>query len=189
MARLNTNPSHDYYEADLTETRSWKNLIELLDKTYSRITLIVNAGVINPIDQLRNIPVDNFTSAINVNLIAPLSLTSELAAYQYRTNSQLRIFNISSGAASRAISGWGAYCTTKCAFRMYLDVLAIEQQNVDVVHFDPGVIDTQMQAIIREKKVEQMPNVGAFITLKNNLVLQHSSDVAIKVLDLLGEKQ
>jgi NAD(P)-dependent dehydrogenase (short-subunit alcohol dehydrogenase family) len=79
------------------------------------------------------------------------------AALPYLRQHRGRVINVSSGAATYAIPGWGAYCTAKGALNQFNRVLSIEEEMVTAVAVRPGVIDTDMQAIIRQMGAVGMP--------------------------------
>lgn len=86
-----------------------------------------------------------------------------------------RIVWVSSGAATKASSGWAPYCTSKAAVNMLVAGLGMEEKEVTSVSVRPGmgvflfqrhasrrmvrftslivsgVVDTDMQALLREK--------------------------------------
>jgi benzil reductase ((S)-benzoin forming) len=61
---------------------------------------------------------------------------------------QLKIINVTSGAANRPYGGWSTYCTGKAALKFFLDCLVSERPDIRVVHIDLGVLDTDMQKSI-----------------------------------------
>jgi NAD(P)-dependent dehydrogenase (short-subunit alcohol dehydrogenase family) len=71
-----------------------------------------------------------------------------------------RVVNISSGAATRTLAGWGAYCTAKAALKMATEMLADEEPDVTAVSVRPGVVDTSMQATVRSKGRSVMTEAG-----------------------------
>ena len=91
---------------------------------------------------------------------------------------KLIIYNISSGASSKPIEGWSAYCSTKSATKMMLDVISLENSNVLVHHHDPGMVDTNMQKKIRSTNKYKMKNVAFFREAK----LTEPEDAAKKIV-------
>lgn len=59
------------------------------------------------------------------------------------------MISVSSGAAVSAIGGWAAYCSAKAALNQFNAVLAVEEPLVTAVAVRPGVVDTEMQTVIR----------------------------------------
>jgi NAD(P)-dependent dehydrogenase (short-subunit alcohol dehydrogenase family) len=61
------------------------------------------------------------------------------------------VVNVSSGAAVSPVPGWSAYSTAKAAINMLTRALAEETPEIVSLALRPGVVDTAMQAAIREK--------------------------------------
>ena len=146
------------------------------------IIFINNASTIYPIKKSMEISMADFQDAIDVNYKFPVALASMLAMKAQSLKCRLLIFNITSGAANRAIDGWAAYCSTKSAIKMVFEVMALEYDHVDCVHYDPGVMDTPMQAYIRNVKSSAMKDVGRYFDYKDDKALRDPKDVATNVM-------
>jgi benzil reductase ((S)-benzoin forming) len=146
-----------FVEADFASTEDLQWLAdsvaafeELLNLHPDRIAILINnAGTIEPIQPATDLEPKALQQAMQVNCTSPVALASSLSRSALKSNRRLKIVNITTGAAKRPIAGWLAYCASKAACRMALDTLALEA-DIELVHCDPGVIDTQMQAIIRQ---------------------------------------
>src|SRR5690606_20395126 len=68
------------------------------------------------------------------------------------------IVNISSGAAHSPLEGWSAYCASKAALAMLTRSVHLELADAGVFAygFQPGVVDTGMQATIRASGVNEV---------------------------------
>lgn len=181
----NINSKADYLEVDLSDDFIDCSRINIEPHT-RQIVLINNAGVIEPIDQAIKIPITSIKQSMNINFLSPLQLIKHLALEAHQIKSSLLIVNISSGAANRPIQGWVSYCSGKAAIKMAIDVIVEENKNVDVIHFDPGVMDTCMQEIIRSKTKSEMQEVDVFTGFKNSNLLKNPVDVAKDVLALFN---
>lgn len=116
--------------------------------------LVNNAGLVEPIGPLAEIPFSDLDQIWAVNVLGPLRL-ARLALPALR-QVKGRIINITSGAAGETIAGWGAYTTSKVALNHLTKILAAEEPTVTVLALRPGVLDTAMQAVIREKGKSRM---------------------------------
>ena len=58
---------------------------------------------------------------------------------------------VSSGAATGGVQGWGAYSASKAALNSVVRTLGNEEPDVVSIALRPGVVDTEMQEIIRDK--------------------------------------
>lgn len=112
--------------------------------------LIHNAGVVEPIGRVGSLDPAELSRSVQVNLLAPVLLTNAFLAA--RGDRPVRILFISSGAASKTVGGWAAYCATKAGGEMFFDVVAEELRDDDqvrVANVNPGVMDTDMQGVLR----------------------------------------
>ncbi len=120
---------------------------------WRRIDLINNAGTVDPIGSLAGLDVAAADTALRVNVLAPMIFTSRLLAAMRGRDGELRIMNVSSGAARRPIPGWSVYCTSKAALDMMSLCTQAEADHAGirlrVTAIAPGIIDTAMQAKIR----------------------------------------
>ncbi|HET8929508.1 MAG TPA: SDR family NAD(P)-dependent oxidoreductase [Acidimicrobiales bacterium] len=145
-----------------------------------------NAGVLDPIGPLRDAAVDALTTHVEVNLLGVLWGTRTFAGIVHDRAEPGTLINISSGAASSVYEGWAAYCATKAAVDHLTRVVAAEEADHGLVAFAvaPGVVDTDMQALIRSTPVDQFPSVGRFHELKSTNAFNRPGWVASCILEL-----
>ena len=179
-------PKYDavtYIEADLSKDNCWELLSKQISSNATKLDVILNASVIEPIAAVGSLSRMELDDAVKVNYISPLKLINQLVNYQQKNHFLLNIFNITSGASSKAIEGWSLYCSTKAALRMFLDVTYAESKgNMELTHIDPGVIDTDMQRTIRSKSEKEMKNVHQFRELNKSNQLKSPYEAARDVL-------
>jgi benzil reductase ((S)-benzoin forming) len=96
------------------------------------------------------------------------------------------LINISSGASTSAYSGWGAYCAGKAAVDMLTEVAQIEEEESGLRAYSvaPGIIDTDMQELIRSKSADDFPLVEKFHELKRDDAFSSLDFVAKNLLRL-----
>lgn len=135
--------------ADISRLEDCERVVNATLEHFGRIDgLINNAGVLEPIDRIENANLDEWHYNLIVNLLAPVAITQAALPHLRRTKG--RVIHVSSGAAESAIIGWSAYCAAKAAINHFSRVLALEEPDVTSITFRPGVVDTQMQALIRK---------------------------------------
>jgi NAD(P)-dependent dehydrogenase (short-subunit alcohol dehydrogenase family) len=117
--------------------------------------LVNNAGILGPIGPLAEADVEGYRENWAVNVLGPLLMARE--AIPHLRQSRGRILNISSGAAVHAVEGWGAYCLAKGAVNQLTRMIAAEEPGITAISFRPGVVDTEMQVLIRNQGGEGMP--------------------------------
>lgn len=126
-----------------------------------RIGLVNNAadGTGNRVE---NLDAGDLVRYFALNAAAPLWLMGVVARLRPK-GSAVRVVNVSSGAATRAIAGLSAYCSSKAALRMAGMTVAEEiDGDFSIVSYGPGVVDTAMQAAARSRKKEDFPSVDVF---------------------------
>lgn len=136
--------------------------------------LIHNAGVLEPVKPIFDVTLDEFQQHMATNVEGPLFLTQLLLQHDRFNKTSSRILHISSGAAHKPYSGWGAYCTSKAALHMMYRVIDQELQQSDqyrgirVGSVRPGVVNTPMQDYIRTTSPTIFPDLQRFVDLKRN---------------------
>lgn len=169
-----------YIKADLENiSPAALELLSLSLENVSELTFINNAAVVNPICNLKNFDIKLLEKAVAINFISPVVLLKTIKNHVERIN----IINVISGAANKPVPYWGAYSATKAAAQMFLNVVGLEK-NINVMDFDPGVIDTAMQSNIRQSSKE-FPELAGFEKLYKKGELRMPSEVAIEIIRLI----
>lgn len=177
---------YQYIQEDLERQGGPEKDLDIV--TGSKVVLFIsNAGTIEPIGKAVETSIFSMESALRVNCLGPLMLAQKLAVKTRNMGARLIILNVSSGAARRPIKGWMAYCVSKAAAIMALDVLAAENEHVTVLHFDPGVMDTKMQGYIRLQTTDDMPDVELFKEFSTNNTLRSPREVAEQIISIARE--
>jgi len=184
-----TQPAIRLCAADVS-TESGQAAIEAAVGDSSVGTLIHNAGVLEPVGPLLDQSAEAIRAHLAINLEAPIALTGRLKP---RMVADGRIMHLSSGAAHRALPGWGAYCISKAALSMAYAVLREElaDSSLQIASLRPGVVDTPMQSLIRSQSEANFPAVENFRALKANNALTSPEKVARfidAVVDLPGDR-
>lgn len=141
---------------DVSEADDCRRLVEETVARFGRLDAVINnAGVLEPIVPLSQGDPVAWRNNILINVLGPYYLTR--FAIPHLRESRGRAINVSSGAAVSAMEGWSAYCAAKAALNHFNRVLAAEEEDIVAVAVRPGVVDTAMQATIREEGREGMP--------------------------------
>ncbi|MDT8860962.1 (S)-benzoin forming benzil reductase [Alkalihalobacillus sp. MEB130] len=183
-----------FYPFDLANLTEIQPLVEqlftniMLDHA-NHVHLINNAGILDPIKPIDRSGPEEIIKNIDINLVAPMILTSEFLKRTKDFNGEKRIINISSGAGKRPIFGWSCYGTSKAGLDLFSQTTAIEQEEVEypvkVCSFGPGIMDTNMQEQIRTTSKQDFIQVDTFQRYKKEDQLLPPSKVANMVVDLL----
>lgn len=197
LARTNPNALPNLITVDLTdETASVKVMTDWLNPrlaTATSVTLINNAGTVEPMGIVGKINASQLSQALMLNIGAVIALTSAFVELTDNFNGQKFVMNISSGAGRNAYEGWGVYCATKAAVDRFTEVLMKEQSTkknpVKVTSIAPGIIDTDMQSTIRSHSEEYFPNVDRFIDYKNTGKLSSPEATAAALINYLHSEK
>lgn len=122
--------------------------------------LINNAGVVDPMGPVGAVDVDEWDRAIRINLTGSyLMVDAALAAL--KKSPAGTVINVSTGAAHAPRHGWSAYCSSKAGLVMLTRCLALEWGSEGIAAFglQPGMVDTDMQGLIRAAQVNEVSRV------------------------------
>ncbi len=151
----------------------------------SSLTLINNAGTVQPIASVGSFADGVAEQALALNLTAPIVLCNAFVAHSAGFAGVRRVLNISSGAAANPYPGWAVYCASKAGLDHFTRTLALEQQAaanpVLAVSLYPGVVDTGMQGEIRAADPAHFPNLPRFTALKAEGQLTQPADCAAAI--------
>jgi len=180
-------------QQDLSLLRSREDVSSLLHDSglnekqsrFDEIVFISNAGVIDPICPIGSLVYEQVYNSVMVNMLSPIYIADSLVHFVLLEKVRLKIINLTSGAAERAIVSWSTYCSTKSAAKMFFNTLSeqIKESNLISVHqIDPGTMDTDMQDKIRIANTSGFPQKEYFVDLKNQGKLLSPGEVADKLI-------
>ncbi|NVO26116.1 SDR family oxidoreductase [Donghicola sp. C2-DW-16] len=125
--------------------------VEAAVKTFGRLDVLVgNAGVIDPIGHLQDCDPDAWGHLIDVNIKGVFN-GMHAALPVMKAQGGGTILTVSSGAASRPVEGWSAYCTSKAGAQMLTRSLDLEERanGIRAIGLSPGTVATDMQRDIK----------------------------------------
>ncbi|HYD99230.1 MAG TPA: SDR family oxidoreductase [Alphaproteobacteria bacterium] len=126
-------------DAMLAAARDWRAGLDIL---------VNNAGVIEPLALLAEADPAGWMRNIEINVGGAFHVTQAALPALRRAGPGI-VVNISSGAAHRPYEGWSAYNVAKAGLAMLTRCLAHEEPGLRAFGFQPGTVDTGMQAAIR----------------------------------------
>ena len=169
-----------------------------LDGTrFASANLVNNAGLLSRIGPIDNTTSGDLVNALRVGLEAPMLLSAAFLRATRAWPGQRRVLNISSGLGRRAMAGSASYCAAKAGLDHFTRCTALDEaqrpNGARIVSLAPGVIDTDMQADLRDSDPQGFPEQAHFIRLQADGRLTSAHDTAALVLDFLhrpdfGEK-
>lgn len=160
--RTNDTTFHQI-EVDLSDgssTRAALDAFEPMRAEATSLLVIQNAALIEPIQRAGNMDPVALSDHVQTNLLAPMLLTNALLD----SSIPVSLIHVTSGAAKRPISGWSAYCATKAGLDHFTETVALELEGTPhkIALFNPGVMDTSMQTVIRSSSKEAFQDVEQF---------------------------
>ncbi len=134
--------------------------------TFGRLdSVVLNAGVVST-ERIASLTPESFAEMLNVNTVSLVTTLSAALPELRKSNRATAVF-VSSGAATGNIAGWTAYNASKAGMNAIARTLANEEDGVAVFAVRPGVVDTDMQTLLRGKGKDAMKEeeMERFMTL------------------------
>jgi len=152
------------------------HLTRLAEQEWEELVVISNAASLNPIGPTSKKNSLAVLANININYTSAILFMSEVIKHFQDKPYHKIIASISSGAALKSYAGWSL------GLDSYVRTVAVEQEYephpVIMLNIDPGVMDTDMQALIRSSHQDDFPMVDYFIHRKNSGELRAPEQVA-----------
>lgn len=155
----------------------------------TQIVLINNAGGVEPIAPFYKAEDELIMANIHLNVTAPMILSRHFGKAFKHVNCDRRIITVSSGAGKSPYFGWTSYCASKAAVDMMTRVIGLEEgdDGILAVSFGPGIMDTDMQSVIRSSSEEDFKDLERFKKFKENGNLLTPEVVAGAIKRLVNE--
>ena len=156
-----------------------------LHKVFNKFDLIVfisNASILGPLKKTNDLSLEDISSSVNVNYIAPMRVLKFLLD----KGKNVLVVNVTSGAKDTKNSGLALYSSLKLAFFHLLEIYALESETLKVMHYDPGMMDTCMQEELR-KKGSAFTRNEEFMELYKDKRLKDVADVSADIYGAIQE--
>ena len=149
---------------DVSDPAQVDHLLVLTMRAFGRVDILVNnAALVHPLGKVWETAPNAWQKLVEANLLGPYLCARAVLPHMLERGSG-RIINLSSGAADRNIKGLGAYSASKAALERLSGILAAEvaDSGVVVTVLRPGVVDTPMQAEMRQTPTHVFPQVATW---------------------------
>ena len=169
---------------DVSDTAQVDHLLVLTLRAFGGVDILVNnAALVQPLGKTWETSPLAWQRLIAINVVGPY-LCARAVLPHMLDKGHGRIINISSGAAESNIEGVAAYCASKAALERFSGTLAAEVANrgVVVTAFRPGIVDTSMQAEMRQTPEHRFPRVADWQTWHDEGQLRSSNEPAQAIL-------
>jgi len=145
-SELEDYPDFSHLEQDLSDFESVrKSIPDFLAGIRKLDLLILNAGILNDIKDMKDTGLDEIRHVMDVNVWANKVLIDILFS---ELDELKQLVAISSGAAVSGSRGWNAYALSKATLNMLIDLYSRENEKTHFIAMAPGLIDSGMQDYI-----------------------------------------
>ncbi len=161
------------FPGDVSDVEHCRACVAEAVRRFGRLDgLVNNAGILDPLNTVADADIFLWRRNLEVNLFGPFYLMKE--AIPHLRKQEGRIVSVSSGAAHHPIYSGSAYCASKAALNQLNSVLAKEEPTIACIAVRPGVVDTAMQAKIRNEGIGLMPpdEIDFYLSLKEKSALE-----------------
>ena len=143
---LNRFENFSFLSLDISDFEELeKNITTFLRRENSLDLVILNAGMLNEIKDMKDTQLGEIKKVMNVNVWSnKIILDTLFAGMEYIT----QVVAISSGASVSGSRGWNAYSLSKATLNMLIKLYANEQPETHFCALAPGLIDSSMQEYV-----------------------------------------
>jgi benzil reductase ((S)-benzoin forming) len=135
-----------FVSCDLTDENALAISLQSLLSTVKQLDLVVlNAGILNELKDLKDTPLKEIKQVMEINTWANKTIIDNLTGLATEIK---QIVAISSGASISGNRGWNAYGLSKATLNMLIKLYAEELPNTHFSALAPGLVDTVMQDYI-----------------------------------------
>jgi benzil reductase ((S)-benzoin forming) len=181
--------SLDLHDGAAASAQLGKWLGLFLGDEFASATLINNAAIVPRIGPLRDLPASEIATVLRVGLEAPMQLTAAFLRATGHWGGARKVLNISSGNGRRAVASMASYSAAKAGMDHYSRVVALEEaakpNGAKICSLAPGIIDTDMQTLVREADANVFPDKAVFVEYKTGGHLLTPEAAAKRVLAYL----
>lgn len=186
--------NYTHLSTDLTDANAVEEMIKEVSKILnqsdvSTFYIINNAGILEPMNQAKEIDSTKLIKHFQINTITPMMIVNSFLKLNETSDYPVVVANITSGAATKAMYGWSAYGSAKASINAYTKTVGKEQDELKtdnkIFAFSPGVMDTDMQKQIREQDKDAFIEVENFKSYKISNLLKDTDVVGGVLIDIL----
>ena len=140
---LGEYPHYQHLMLDLTKFKKVRKKVSAFLSPIKQLDLVIlNAGVLNEIKDLKDTKLKEIHNVMDINVWANKVFIDTLFELSIPV---IQIAAISSGAAVSGSRGWNVYSISKAALNMLVNLYSKEQEETHFIALAPGLIDTNMQ--------------------------------------------
>lgn len=185
---LNKNSKFSFLSLDISDFETLKKEIPVFLKDLDSIDLVIlNAGILSEIKDLKDTSVDEIRQVMDVNVWSNKVLIDSL----FESVDQIQqIVAISSGAAVSGARGWNAYSLSKVTLNMLINLYSKEHEHCHFCALAPGLIETGMQDYLNnlpEEYEQKYPMVKKLKEARGTDKMPKPLDAAETIASAIGK--
>ena len=194
---LDAYKNYIHFNFDLSDVLGIEHLVsKIFDQVHINktglICLINNASMLEPLKSIEQCNAEEIRMNLQISLIAPMVLTSCFIKHTDNFQIRRKIINISSGSGTFPAPGMSVYSTAKAGINMFTQCVGAEQSNrqypIEIIAVDPGMVETEMQIVAREKDVQDFEMAKFFRQAHETGQLKSTEDVGKHLLNIIDKK-
>lgn len=183
----------EHLKADLAEPSNWPLVgasffREMRQFDGEHVAFIHAAGTVEPIGFAAEVDSVAYLRNVLLNSAAPQALGQLFLAAAQPVNAHRYLIMLTSGAARSVYPGWSSYGAGKAAVDQWVRNAGAEQDKrggVQVLSIAPGVVNTAMQARLRQAQEVDFPSRRKFVDLYEQGKLSDPERVARQIWALI----
>jgi 3-oxoacyl-[acyl-carrier protein] reductase len=149
-----------YVQADISSADDRDKLVNAAKQRFGRLDILVNNAGVAPKVRMDILEAteESFDRVLNINLKGPYFLTQQIANWMVEQKKQdparkFNIINMGSLSSYASSPARGEYCVSKAGVSMMTKLFAdrLAEFGVNVYEIRPGIIKTDMTAVVTEK--------------------------------------
>ncbi|MDF2837023.1 MAG: family NAD(P)-dependent oxidoreductase [Paenibacillus sp.] len=156
------------------------------------ICLVNNAAMLEPLSAIDHCSPEEILRPIQINLTAPITLTSTFIKLTENIEARRKVVNVTSASANMPAASMSLYCSSKAGMNSFTKSVGLEQAGrtnpVEIIAYDPGMIDTDMQRTAREQDERQFDLALFFREAHETGQLQTAEEAARRLLNAIRKR-
>ncbi|KAJ6515815.1 hypothetical protein C8R45DRAFT_219468 [Mycena sanguinolenta] len=158
LALASSYPTLLLLNGNITDEATVSGAVDQALKTFSSIdALVLNAATLEPLCRIGDdTPLEQWKEHFDINFFSLITALKHTLPALRKSEVGGRVVFVSSGAAVKGTAGWGPYNASKAAMNSLCRTLAEEEPSVISVALRPGMVQTDMQAALRQAGAQHM---------------------------------
>ena len=140
-------PKVNILRSDVSQVAEIKSLYDLATKNFPALNILINnAGIMKTVNFHNNIPLEDLTQELDINLAGPIRMVKQFLSH-LKAKKNSAIVNITSGLAFVPLPTSPIYCATKAALHSLSLSLRVQLKNSNTKVFEVAPPATQTEIL------------------------------------------